>query len=76
MQQAVKSFAKLVEVVLVILMALMVLVVFFATVGRYTQLFSIPWSEEFPATAWSLSSISDLCSPRSQNNISSWNSSR
>ena len=47
MQQAVKSFAKLVEVVLVILMALMVLVVFFATVGRYTQLFSIPWSEEF-----------------------------
>ena len=47
MQQAVKSFAKLVEVVLVILMTLMVLVVFFATVGRYTQLFSIPWSEEF-----------------------------
>ena len=47
MQQAVKSFAKLVEVVLVILMALMVLVVFLATVGRYTQAFSIPWSEEF-----------------------------
>ena len=47
MQQAVKGFAKLVEVVLVILMALMVLVVFLATVGRYTQAFSIPWSEEF-----------------------------
>lgn len=47
MQQAVKSFAKLVEVILVILMALMVLVVFLATVGRYTQIFSIPWSEEF-----------------------------
>ena len=47
MQQAVKSFAKFVEVILVILMALMVLVVFLATVGRYTQIFSIPWSEEF-----------------------------
>ena len=47
MQQAAKGFAKLVEVILVILMALMVLVVFLATVGRYTQAFSIPWSEEF-----------------------------
>lgn len=47
MQQAVKNFAKFVEVILVILMALMVLVVFLATVGRYTQIFSIPWSEEF-----------------------------
>lgn len=47
MQKAVNGFAKLVEIVLVILMAFMVLVVFFATVGRYTQAFSIPWSEEF-----------------------------
>lgn len=47
MQKAVNGFAKFVEVVLVILMALMVLVVFLATVGRYTQAFSIPWSEEF-----------------------------
>lgn len=47
MQKAVAGFAKCVEVVLVVLMALMVLVVFLATVGRYTQIFSIPWSEEF-----------------------------
>ena len=47
MQKAVNGFAKLVEIVLVILMAFMVLVVFLATVGRYTQAFSIPWSEEF-----------------------------
>ena len=47
MHKAVQGFAKFVEVVLVILMALMVLVVFLATVGRYTQAFSIPWSEEF-----------------------------
>ena len=47
MQKLVNGFAKCVEVFLVILMALMVLVVFLATVGRYTQAFSIPWSEEF-----------------------------
>ena len=47
MQKAVNGFAKCVEIVLVILMSLMVLVVFLATVGRYTQIFSIPWSEEF-----------------------------
>lgn len=47
MSKIVGGFAKIVEVFLVILMALMVLVVFMATVGRYTQAFSIPWSEEF-----------------------------
>lgn len=47
MHKAVNGFAKFVEVVLVVLMALMVMVVFLATVGRYTQAFSIPWSEEF-----------------------------
>lgn len=35
------------EVLIVILMAAMMLVVFLATVGRYTHLYSIAWSEEF-----------------------------
>ena len=47
MKKLVDSFAKVIEAFLVILMALMVLVVFLATVGRYSQLFAIPWSEEF-----------------------------
>jgi len=47
MKKLVNGFAKVVEAFLVILMALMVLVVFMATVGRYSQLFAIPWSEEF-----------------------------
>ena len=47
MKKLVDCFAKVVEAFSVILMALMVLVVFLATVGRYSQLFAIPWSEEF-----------------------------
>lgn len=47
MKKLIDGLAKAVEVFLVILMALMVAVVFLATVGRYTQLFAIPWSEEF-----------------------------
>ena len=47
MKKLVDTFAKVIEAFLVILMALMVLVVFLATVGRYSQLFAIPWSEEF-----------------------------
>ena len=35
------------EALLVILMVCMMVVVFLATVGRYSHLFSIAWSEEF-----------------------------
>ena len=41
------TFRKFMEAVIVLVMIAMVLVIFFATVGRYTGLFSIPWSEEF-----------------------------
>lgn len=41
------TFKKFMETVIVLVMIAMVLVIFFATVGRYTGLFSIPWSEEF-----------------------------
>lgn len=40
------GFAKVVEVLCVVVMCLMVAVVFLATFGRYTGLFSIAWSEE------------------------------
>lgn len=46
MKNAVAYFAKIIEVISVCLMVIMVCVVFLATVGRYSQLFSIPWSEE------------------------------
>jgi C4-dicarboxylate transporter DctQ subunit len=41
------GFKKIMEFVVVIIMAAMVVVIFLATVGRYTGIFSIPWSEEF-----------------------------
>ncbi|MDO4960644.1 MAG: TRAP transporter small permease [Eubacteriales bacterium] len=41
------AFKKLMEWVVVIIMVAMVIVIFLATVGRYSGLFSIPWSEEF-----------------------------
>lgn len=47
MKKILDGFSRIVEVLLVILMVCMMLVVFFATVGRYTHLFSIAWSEEF-----------------------------
>ncbi len=37
---------KLMEHVVVIIMGIMVVVIFLATVGRYTGIFAIPWSEE------------------------------
>ena len=42
-----EGFKKVMEFVVVIIMMLMVAVIFLATVGRYTVIFSIPWSEEF-----------------------------
>lgn len=47
MKTFIHIFAGGVEKVSVVLMAGMVMVVFLATFGRYTMLFSIPWSEEF-----------------------------
>ena len=46
MKKILDGFAKVVEVACVIIMCIMVVVVFLATAGRYTGLFSIPWSEE------------------------------
>ena len=40
-------FKKFMEHVIVLITLAMVAVIFLATVGRYTGLFSIPWSEEF-----------------------------
>ena len=47
MKKILDGFAKIVEVLCVIIMCLMVVVVFLATFGRYTGVYSIPWSEEF-----------------------------
>ncbi len=47
MKRVLDGFSKVIEVILVILMIAMMCIVFLATVGRYSQLFSIPWSEEF-----------------------------
>lgn len=41
------AFAKAVEFICVAIMMLMMVVVFLATVGRYTKLFGIAWSDEF-----------------------------
>ena len=41
------GFKKIMEFFVVIVMMLMVAVIFLATVGRYTGIYSIPWSEEF-----------------------------
>lgn len=46
MKKIVDGFAKIVEMFLAFIMVIMVVVVFLATVGRYTNLFAIPWSEE------------------------------
>ncbi|BEU88428.1 TRAP transporter small permease [Selenomonas sp. TAMA-11512] len=47
MDKIIRIFAGGVEKISVVCMVLMVAVVFLATCGRYTMLFSIPWSEEF-----------------------------
>ena len=47
MKKVLDGFSKVVEVLLVIMMVAMMAVVFFATVGRYSQLYTIAWSEEF-----------------------------
>ena len=47
MKKILDGFAKIVEAVCVVVMVLMVIVVFVATVGRYTKLFAIDWSDEF-----------------------------
>lgn len=47
MKKILDGFSRGVEVLLVVLMTCMMIVVFLATVGRYTHLFSIAWSEEF-----------------------------
>ena len=47
MKKVLDGFSKVVEVLLVIIMVAMMVVVFLATVGRFSQLYSIAWSEEF-----------------------------
>ncbi len=47
MKKFLDGFSKVVEVLCVIIMCLMVLVVFFATVGRYSKLYALSWSDEF-----------------------------
>ncbi|MCD8241455.1 MAG: TRAP transporter small permease [Lachnospiraceae bacterium] len=47
MKKVLDGFSKIIEILLVILMVAMVIVVFLATVGRYSHLYSIAWSEEF-----------------------------
>lgn len=47
MKKVLDGFSKVVEGICVVIMFLMVIVVFVATVGRYSKLFSIPWSDEF-----------------------------
>ena len=47
MKKILDGFAKAVEVISVIIMCLMVIVVFFATIGRYSKLYALPWSDEF-----------------------------
>lgn len=45
MKKVLDGFSKVVEVLLVIMMVAMMAVVFLATVGRYSQLYTIAWSE-------------------------------
>ncbi len=47
MKKTLNYFQKAIEAISVIFLLLMVLIVFLATVGRYTKLFSIDWSDEF-----------------------------
>jgi len=42
-----EGFKRVMEFIVVIIMMAMVVVIFLATFGRYTGVFSIPWSEEF-----------------------------
>ena len=42
-----EGLKKVMEFLVVIIMMAMVVVIFLATFGRYTGVFSIPWSEEF-----------------------------
>ncbi|MDD2957273.1 MAG: TRAP transporter small permease [Lachnospiraceae bacterium] len=46
MKKVVDNVVRIVQAISVAIMSVMVIVVFLATVGRYTHLFSIPWSEE------------------------------
>ncbi len=41
------GFKKIIEAIVVVIFIAMVIVIFLATFGRYTGVFSIPWSEEF-----------------------------
>lgn len=47
MKKILDGFSKVVEAICVVIMVLMIVVVFLATVGRYTKLFGIAWSDEF-----------------------------
>lgn len=47
MKKFLDGSAKLVEAICVIIMVLMVVIVFLATVGRYSKLYAIDWSDEF-----------------------------
>ena len=47
MKRFLDGFSKLVEAVCVTIMVLMVIVVFVATIGRYSKLYAIDWSDEF-----------------------------
>lgn len=47
MKKVLDGFAKLVEAICVIIMVLMIVIVFFATIGRYSKLYAIDWSDEF-----------------------------
>ena len=47
MKKVLDGFSKVVEVIVVVMMAAMMAVIFLATVGRYSHLFTIAWSEEF-----------------------------
>ena len=42
-----EGFKKVMGFIVVVIMMAMVVVIFLATFGRYTGVFSIPWSEEF-----------------------------
>lgn len=46
MKKVLDGFAKLIEIICVVIMVIMVVVIFLATLGRYSGLFAIPWSEE------------------------------
>ena len=47
MMKVLDGIKKVMEFIVVIVMMAMVIVIFLATLGRYTGLFAIPWSEEF-----------------------------